>query len=100
MKMRLEKPTVNISKLTGGKNEKPRRGTLHEKRWLDLYFVYSKHWMEIKNKWICDMSTRGSLIDILLHVHNEQQTEVIFGFLLTFITPKLREHLVGVFTAS
>ena len=31
MKMQLEKPTVNISKLTGGKNEKPRRGTLHEK---------------------------------------------------------------------
>ena len=31
MKMRLEKPAVNISKLTGGKNEKPRRGTLHEK---------------------------------------------------------------------
>ena len=48
MKMRLEKPIVNISKLTGGKNEKPRRGTLHEKLWLDLYFVYRKHWMEIK----------------------------------------------------
>ena len=31
MKIRLEKPAVNISKLTGGKNEKPRRGALHEK---------------------------------------------------------------------
>ena len=39
MKIRLEKPAVNISKLTGGKNEKARRGTLHEKRRLDLYFV-------------------------------------------------------------
>ena len=26
MKIRLEKPAVNISKLVGGKNEKPRRG--------------------------------------------------------------------------
>ena len=38
MKIRLEKPAVNISKLTGGKNEKARRGTLHEKLRLDLYF--------------------------------------------------------------
>ena len=31
MKIRLEKPTVNISNLTGGKNEKARLGALHEK---------------------------------------------------------------------
>ena len=31
MKIRLEKLAVNISKLLGGKNEKPGRGTLHEK---------------------------------------------------------------------
>ena len=43
MKIRLEKLAVNISKLTGGKNEKPRRGALHEKLRLDLYFVYRKH---------------------------------------------------------
>ena len=30
MKTRLEKLSVNISKLTGGKNEKPRRGSLQE----------------------------------------------------------------------
>ena len=48
MKIRLEKIAVNISKLTGGKNEKPRRGDLHEKLWLDLYFVYRKQVMEIK----------------------------------------------------
>ena len=48
MKIQLEKLSVNISKLTGGKNEKPRRGALHEKLRLDLYFVYKKHWMEIK----------------------------------------------------
>ena len=48
MKIGLEKLAVNISKLMEGKNEKARRGTLHEKLWLDLYFVYRKHWMEIK----------------------------------------------------
>ena len=48
MKVRLEKLAVNISKLTGGKNEKPRRGALHKKLRLDLYFVYRKHGMEIK----------------------------------------------------
>ena len=32
------------------------------------------------------MSTRGFLIEILLHVYNVQQTEVISGFLFTFIT--------------
>ena len=48
MKLRLEKPEVNISKLSGGKNEKARRGALLEKLRLDLYFVYRKHGMEIK----------------------------------------------------
>ena len=43
MKIRLEKPAENISKLTGGKNEKGRRGALHEKLRLDLCFVYKKH---------------------------------------------------------
>ena len=43
LKIRLEKLAVNISKLMGGKNEKPRRGVSHEKLWLDLYFVYRKH---------------------------------------------------------
>ena len=38
MKIRLEKPAMNISNLTGGKNEKARRGALHEKLRLDLYF--------------------------------------------------------------
>ena len=38
MKIRLEKPAVIISNLTGGKNEKARRGALHEKLRLDLYF--------------------------------------------------------------
>ena len=48
MKIRLEKLAVNISELKGGKNEKPRRGALHEKPWLSLYFVYRRHVMEIK----------------------------------------------------
>ena len=30
-------------KLAGGKNEKARRGPLHEKLWLGLYFVYRKY---------------------------------------------------------
>ena len=38
MNLRLEKPAVNISNLTGGKNEKARRAALHEKLRLDLYF--------------------------------------------------------------
>ena len=42
MKIRLEKPAVNISKLTGSKNEKARRRALHEKLRIDLYFVYRK----------------------------------------------------------
>ena len=36
--MRLEKPAVNISNLTGGKNEKARPGALHEKLRENLYF--------------------------------------------------------------
>ena len=40
MEIRPEKPAVNILKLTGGKNEKARRGALHEKLRLDLYFFY------------------------------------------------------------
>ena len=39
MKIRLEKPAMNISNLTDSKNEKVRRGALHEKPRLDLYFV-------------------------------------------------------------
>ena len=43
MNVRLEKPAVNISKLTVGKNEKARREALHEKLQLDLHFVYRKY---------------------------------------------------------
>ena len=39
------------------------------------------------------MSTRGFL-------YNVQQTDVISGFLFTFITDKLLEHLVGDLTVS
>ena len=38
MKIRLEKPVMNISNLPGGKNEKARPVPLHEKLRLDLYF--------------------------------------------------------------
>ena len=48
MKILPEKLALNISKITGDKNEKPRRGSLQEKLRLDLYFVYRKHRMEIK----------------------------------------------------
>ena len=40
MKIQLEKPAVNNSNRTGGKNEKARRGALHEKLRLDLYFFH------------------------------------------------------------
>ena len=36
MKIPLEKPAVNISKLTVGKNKKVRRGAMHEK-WFILF---------------------------------------------------------------
>ena len=39
-------------------------------------------------------------IETLLNIYNVQQTEVTSGFLFTFITHKLWEHLVGVFTVS
>ena len=55
---------------------------------------------ENQNNWIFDMSTRGFLIEILIHAYDIQQAEVISGFLFTFITHKLWEHLVGVFTVS
>ena len=42
MKIPIEKPPVNISKLAVGKNKKARRGAMHEKLRLDLYFVYRK----------------------------------------------------------
>ena len=38
MKIRLEKPAMNISDLTGRKNEKARWGALDEKLQLNLYF--------------------------------------------------------------
>ena len=44
---------------------------------------------------MCDISTKGFLIEILLHIYNAQQTEVISGFLFTLFTQKLSEHLVG-----
>ena len=46
------------------------------------------------------MSTRDFLIEILLHIYNVKQTELISRFIFTFITHKLSEHLVGVFTVS
>ena len=44
MKIRLEKPAVTISNLTGGKNEKARRGALHEKLRLDFFFTGNNEW--------------------------------------------------------
>ena len=43
MKIQLEKSAGIISKLTDGKNGKPRREILREKLQLDFYYVYSKH---------------------------------------------------------
>ena len=90
MKIRLEKPVVNISRLAGGKNEKARQRALHEKLRLDLYRVYWKYWMEIKRtEYVIWKQEAFYIIEILLHICNVQQTEVIFGFLFYFITHKL-----------
>ena len=39
MKIRLEKPAVNLSNLVGGKNEKARREPLLKNLRLDLFFL-------------------------------------------------------------
>ena len=96
VKIRLEKPAVNILKLTSGKNEKHWEGALYEKLRLDL-FCLLETLNGNQNNWICDMLTRGFLIEILLHIYNIQQAEVISGFLFTFVTHKLWEHLVESF---
>ena len=48
MKIRQEKPALNISKLMGGKNEKARRGALHEKLLL-IYILFTGN-IEWKSK--------------------------------------------------
>ena len=40
------------------------------------------------------MSTRGFLIEVLLHRYNAEHT----FFLFTYVTHKLKEYLVGTFT--
>ena len=67
MKIRLEKHAINNSKLTGGKNEKPRREDL---------------------KWKT-MPINGPM-QILLYKSKEGRTEVIFRLLFTFSTYKYR----------
>ena len=66
MKIRLEKPAKNFSKLTGCKNEKPKQGSLHEKFRLDLYFVYRKHRIEIK---VIEYDDKSFLIEILYTIY-------------------------------
>ena len=85
MKIRLEIPAVNISNLTYGKNEIARLGDLHEKVRLDLYFLQGII-NGNQNKWICHISTRGFLIEILLHIYNLQQAKysLVFYSLLIF----------------
>ena len=101
MKIGLERPAVNISKLTDGKNEKARRGALHEKLQLDLYFVYRKYWVEIKiTEYVICQQEAFCIIEFCLHIYNVQQANVISGFLFTFINHKLWENLVGIFTVS
>ena len=72
MKIRLEKLAVNISKLTGGKNEKPRRAGETSARFI---FCLQETLNGNKNNWICDMSIRGFLTEILLHIYNVQQAD-------------------------
>ena len=98
MKIQLEKTAVNISKLTVGK--KAARGDFIWKTSVRFIFCLQGTLNGNQNNWTCDMSTSCFVIEILLHIYNIPQTEVISGFLFTFITHKLWEHLVGVFTVS
>ena len=100
MKILLEKPAVKISKLVDGKNEKARREGLYTKTSVRFIVCLQKTLNGNENNWICDMSTKGFLIQIFLHIDNVRQTEVISGFLFTFVTHRLWEHLVRIFTVS
>ena len=44
------------------------------------------------------MSARGFLIEILLHICNAEHKKIISAFLFTYVTHKLKEHLVRTFT--
>ena len=63
MKIRLEKPAMSISNLSGGKNEKARRGwgwggggvALHEKLRLDLLGVFFCFIMHIQTSFLTIM---------------------------------------------
>ena len=46
------------------------------------------------------MLITGFPIQILLHKYKVEQVEVMSRWLITFITHKLQEHLVGIFTIS
>ena len=77
-------------KASGGKNEKARREALHEKRQLDLYFAYRKHWMEIKiTEYVICKQEAFYIIEILLYIYILHQTEVISGFSFTLVSGKL-----------
>ena len=46
--------------------------------------------MESKiTEYLCDMSTKGFLVEILFHRYNKEQTEATSGLLFAFITHKL-----------
>ena len=68
-----------ISKLTGGKNEKPRRGGLKWKTYIYSLFKVN-HSMENK---IIEYDI------ILLHKYKVEQTEVLSRLLFTFFLHKL-----------
>ena len=38
-----------------------------------------------QNNWMCNMSTRCFLVEILLQRHDVEQTEVVYDFLFIFI---------------
>ena len=99
MEIRLEKLAVNTSKVRVAKI-KNLDGGFTWKTSIRFIFCLQETLSGNQNNWKCDMSTRGFLIEILLHVYNLQQAEVISGFSFTFVTHNLWEHLVGVFTLS
>ena len=81
MEIRLEKPAVNILKLTGGKNEKARRGKKKKKLRSDLYFVYRKYWMEIKiTEYVIWKQEAFYITEMQLHIYNVQKTGVTSDF--------------------
>ena len=90
MKIRLEKAAVTISNLTGGKNVKARRGHFTWKTSVRFIYFFQGRMNGNQNNWICDMSTRGLLIEILLHIYHAVERNNLWLFIYFYYSQIIR----------